>query len=264
MNRLFRCFVIVLLGVMPLPVVGAGQSGAVVIHGKGESPERVKAIMNALRLENVLVAAPELPWSARRLYDRPASDADAEVDAAIAQLRSDGARRVYIIGESLGASYALRYASRPGVTGIVAIAPNHAPESPLYIRSYADDIRKARDLIASGRPQALLEFLDVIWGDRRNRITTSARSFLSYFDPTGPLNMTSIVQGVRRDVLVLWIVPQGDSVQRQYSLDLYQRLPKNPGSRLVELPVQYINVAGASVPAIVQWMRDTVPYIQNE
>lgn len=265
MNRLLGSIAVALWGLVALPAAGAGLSGAVVMHGQGESPSQVADLVSALQRENVLVVAPELPWSGRRSYDRSATDADAQVDAAISGLRDQGARRVYLIGHSLGASYALRYGSRPGVNGIVAIAPNHAPESPLYITSFANEVRRARELIAQGKPQAILEFLDLHWGSLRTRATATARSFLSYFDAAGPMNMTRNVQALRPDVLVLWIVPLGgDRGARQSALDLYKSLPYNAGSRLVELPVDYRNVTSASVPTIVDWMQDTVAYIRTD
>lgn len=265
MSRTLRWLSVALLVLLAWPAWSAGRSGAVVLHGKAESPDRVADLVSALQRENVFVAAPEVPWSGRRRYDRSVPEADQEIDAVIAGLRDQGARRVYLIGHGIGASYALRYGSRPGVTGIVAIAPDHAPESPLYVNSFANDIRRARDLITSGKPQALFDFLDLFWGNQRGRATTTARSFLSYFDADGPMNMTRNVQALRRDVLVLWIVPLGgERGVRQSTLDLYQRLPPNPGNRLLELPVQFTRVASAAVPAIVEWMRDTVAFLPSE
>lgn len=264
MNGLLQWFAAALLAFIALPGSGAGLSGALVLHGKGESPDRVAELVHALRLENVIVAAPEMPWSARRLYDRSVPEADAEIDAAIKGLREQEARRVYLIGHSLGASYAVRYGSRPGVNGIVAIGPDHTPENPRYINTFANDIRRARELIAAGRPRTVFEFFDLLWGNRRSRVTTSAQTFVSYFDADGAMNMTRNAQALRRDVLVLWIVPSGDPAARQSALDLYQRLPQNAGSRLVELPVDYSKVMSASVPTILGWMRDTVAHIQTD
>lgn len=265
MKRLLNLIAVALLGLTALPVFAAGQSGAVIMHGQGETPSHVDELASALRRENVIVLAPELPWSGRRSYNRSVTDADAQIDAAIADVKTQGARRVYLIGQGLAASYALRYGSRPGVNGIVAIAPNHAPESSLYATSFRDEIRRAREHVSQGRPQAILEFLDLQWGSLRNRATATAQSFLSYFDASGPMNMTRNVQALRPDVLVLWIVPQADSRgARAASVEAYQRLPYHPGSRLVELPVEYRSVSTGAVPAIVEWMRDTVAHIPGE
>jgi pimeloyl-ACP methyl ester carboxylesterase len=259
-----RSIAAVLLVLIALPVSGTGQHGALVLHGKGESPEQLAELVDTLRRENVAVAAPEMPWSRRRLYDRSAPEADAEVDAAVAGLLAHDASRVYLIGTGLGASYAVRYASRPGVTGIVALAPDHAPESPRYVNIFANDVRRARELISAGRPQSVFEFLDLLWNNLRTRMTTNPRTFLSYFDSEGPMNMTRNVQALRKDVFVLWIVPTGgDPGARQYALDLYKQIPFNPASQLVDLQVDYSKALYASVRTIVEWMNNTVQYIHE-
>ena len=265
MNCLLQWVACAVLAFIAVPASGAGMSGALVLHGKGESPESVAELVDTLRRENVIVAAPEMPWSGRRLYDRSVSEVDAEIDRAVAELRIHEAARVYLIGQGVGASYALRYGSRPGVNGIVAIAPDHAPESPRYINTFANDIRRARALITAGRPRTIFEFFDLLWGNRRTRATTSAQTFLNYFDADGPMNMMRNAQALRKDMLVLWIVPTGgDPAARQYALDVYQRIPFNPGSKLVEIPVDYSKAMYASVRTTVEWMGDTVAYIKNE
>jgi hypothetical protein len=78
------------------------------------------------------------------------------------------------------------------------------------------------------------------------------------------MNMMRNAQALRKDMLVLWIVPtRGDPAARQYALDVYQRIPFNPGSKLVELPVDYSKAMYASVRTTVEWMGDTVPYIRE-
>lgn len=127
MKKLSSWIAVLLLGLLALPASGAGQSGAVVLHAQGETPSQVSELASALQREGVLAIAPELPWMRGRSYNRPVTDADAQIDAAIANLKDQSDRRVYLIGHALGASYALRYASRPGVNGVGAIAANHAP-----------------------------------------------------------------------------------------------------------------------------------------
>lgn len=265
MKRLLCRIAVLLCGLLAQPASGAGQSGAVVMHGHGETPAQVAELTNALQREGVLAIAPELPWSGARSYSRSVTDADAQVDAAISNLKDQGARRVYLIGHGLGASYALRYASRPSVNGVVAIAPNHAPESPLYLSSFANDLKRARAFVAQGKPQTLLEFSDLSWDNLRSRALATAQSFLGYFDAAGPMNMTRNAQTVRPGVLVLWIVPQGNPRgTRQASIEAYKRLPYHVGSKLIELPIPYADIRAASVPNIVEWMRDSVAHIQTD
>jgi hypothetical protein len=240
------------------------MNGAVILHGSSETPQQVEALADALRRENVLVATPELAWSPRRLYDRRALDVDQEVDAAIAGLRNQGARRVYLIGQGVGANYALRFASRPGVTGVVAIAPGFAPESPFFAQSFADDLRRAREFIARGQPQALLDFLDWQWGNRRSRMRAPASAFLSYFDPAGPLNLTRNVEQLPDQALMLWVLPAEDPGAAQRANDAYARARVSPGSRIMPFPAGYQAALGGMSHMIVQWMKDTVPYIRTD
>ncbi|HEX2826824.1 MAG TPA: alpha/beta fold hydrolase [Burkholderiales bacterium] len=240
------------------------MNGAVILHGNGETPQTVAALADAMRRENLLVAIPELPWSARRFYDRGVPDAEREIDAAVAQVRNEGARRVYLIGLGVGANFALRSAARPGVTGIVAIAPGFAPESPLFAQSFADDLRRARDFVARGRPQEVLEFLDWQWGNRRNRTRAPASSFLSYFDPAGPLNLTRSVEQIPPQTLMLWILPAQDPGAEQRANELYARAHVNPGSRIVQLSASYQSAMTPTVRAIVDWMKDSTAYIRSD
>jgi hypothetical protein len=241
-----------------------GMNGAVILHGNSETPQQVADLADALRRENVLVATPELAWSSRRLYDRRALDVDQEIDAAISGLRVQGAQRVYLIGQGVGANYALRFASRPGVTGIVAIAPGFAPESPFFAQSFADDLRRARELIARGRPQELLEFLDWQWGNRRSRARAPASSFLSYYDPAGPLNLSRSVEQLPNQALMLWILPAEDPGAAQRANDAYARARVSPGSRIVPINSGYVGAMGATARTIIEWMKDTVPYIRTD
>ncbi|MEN3352561.1 MAG: hypothetical protein V7640_719, partial [Betaproteobacteria bacterium] len=70
MTGLLQWVAVALSGFIALPASGAGMSGALVLHGKGETSESVVDLADTLRRENVIVATPEMPWSARRLYDR--------------------------------------------------------------------------------------------------------------------------------------------------------------------------------------------------
>src|SRR5690242_13411699 len=107
-------------------VCAAADVGVVVMHGKWGSTKLVQPLSDALAREGFIVSTPEMPWSGRRLYDRTVADANAELDAQIGQLEAKGAKRVFVIGHSLGAAFAVEYAAHAPaavVAGIVAIAP---------------------------------------------------------------------------------------------------------------------------------------------
>src|SRR5262249_56826976 len=106
--------------------------GVVFLHGKGVWAGAFDGgIPAALEAEGAVAASPEMPWSLRRIYGATYEEAMREIDAAVAGLKGRGARRIVIIGHSLGANAAIGYAaSRHEVSAGVALSPGTLPEAP--------------------------------------------------------------------------------------------------------------------------------------
>lgn len=233
------------------------EIGAVVLHGKWGSPLRaIDGLVAALEHEQILVRAPEMPWSRTRLYDKAVDAADAEMDAEIAKLRDRGAKQIFLIGHSLGANFALHYASRAPVTAVVAIAPGHRPESPAFMKAVGAEVQSARAMVAGGKSAETVSFLDLNTG-RQEQMRASAASFLSYFDPEGPLNMTRNVASMKPDIPTLWIIPtREDARLRTAVVGLYSNLPRNAGTRMAEPDADHVGAPAASVKIVIDWLRE--------
>jgi pimeloyl-ACP methyl ester carboxylesterase len=235
----------------------AGDVAAIVMHGKWGTPDGpVSAVAQALLREGYIVVAPEMPWSRRRLYDRTVEETDTQIDAEIAKLRAGGAKHVFLVGHSLGAAYALHYAGRAEVSGVVVIAPGHRPENARFAEWFRDDVRKARELVAAGTPGEIVSFTDLNTGGRRDRLSASAAAVVSYFDPAGPLNMSRNVSSLKPSAPVLWLVPTREEPgPRQGVFALYKQLPVHAATRLVEPDSDHLNAPAASAPAIIEWLH---------
>lgn len=230
--------------------------GVVVMHGKWGSPQRnVSELASALQRRGFLVANPEMPWSGRRRYDKSVGEADAEIDTEMAKLRDQGAKQIFLAGHSLGAAFALHYATRTTINGIVAIAPGHRPEGKVYVELLGDDVKKARVLAASGKSDEQVWFVDLNTGNRRDRIKASVASFLSYFDPAGPMNMARNVTTVKPGVPVLWLVPAREEQQlRGGVVSLYNKLPPNPGNKFLEPESDHLQAPAVAISQIIDWI----------
>lgn len=236
----------------------AAEMGAVVIHGKWGSPDgNMIPLIAELQRAGIDVAAPEMPWSRRRLYDAPVEDADRTVDAEIVRLRERGARKIFVVGQSMGSAYAIRYAARTEVTGVVAIAPGHRIEVGRIMQGLAADVQKARELVAAGKGGERFGFTDFNSGGRRSFVRTTAAAFLSYFDPAEAFNMARNVQNVKPNVPVLWLVPsREDEPLRSGLVALYEKLPKNAGTRFGEPQSDHLGAPAAAASMAVEWIRD--------
>lgn len=247
---------------LPLSIQGASLDstiGVVVMHGKWGSPKQhVNVLADALQNQGFLVANPEMPWSRRRSYDKGVEGADAEIDAEIAKLRSLGATQIFLAGHSLGAAFALHYAARTSVSGIIAIAPGHRPEGKVFVDMLAGDVKKARELVASQKGDELVSFIHRETGNRRESLKAGATVFLSYFDPAGPMNMTRNVTLVKPGTPVFWIVPtREEQPARGFVVAYFDKLPPNPGNKFFEPDSDHLNAPPAAALQTIDWIRTT-------
>ena len=258
MRRCVSFLVALLVAVASIAHASASDMGAVVLHGKWGSPGagNMRPLIEALEQAGVKVSAPEMPWSGERLYDATVTAAVAQLDGEIAKLRSAGARKVFVIGQSLGAAFGIHYATRGTFDGLVAIAPGHRTENPFWVKRYAREVSAARDLVKTGRAREPVGFLDLNTGDRRRQLNAPAEAFLSFFDVDGPLNMTRNVRAINEKLPVLWIVPRHeDPRSRPDVLALYTDLRKHAATRLAEPESEHLNAPAASATIVIEWLR---------
>lgn len=262
-SRLVRCLLLLMAAALFAPLATAadnGSVGVVLLHGKWGAPERViDGLAAELRRKGFRVVTPEMPWSGRRLYDKSAEEAMAEIEAGITALRANGAKRIVLAGHSLGAAAALAYASRHALDAVVAIAPGHIPEGKRVRSLLAGSVTKAKEMVAAGKGDETEVFEDINTGDRHRSLKTSARAYLSYFDPDGPMRFSRNTADVKGNAPVLWIVPAGEEQPlRNAVMSFYQRLPANPATRLYEPPGTHIAAPGNASAEIAGWIETVV------
>ena len=156
------CSMVFLLSLFMLAAVmlpnsfAAGQPerlGIVLLHGKTGEPFNPNMIEAArpLKQAGFLLEVPEMPWSKTRYIDKPYDQALNEIDQAVARLKAKGATKIVIAGLSMGGDAALAYAAYHGhIDGLILLSPAHTPDSDYFLNNFADDIAKAKTMIAAG------------------------------------------------------------------------------------------------------------------
>lgn len=240
------------------PLVAAAQApklGAVVMHGKGGTPLRfVSDLADGLEAKGFLVANLEMPWSGSRNYDVDTEAADRQLDAAIAGLKARGATKIFVMGHSLGGLFALHYATRTPVDGVVAIAPGGSVDSQVYRDQVGESLARARKLVAEGKG-AEKQRLEDYEGSRRNYTVVSPPSaYVTWFDPDGAMGMGRTLREFPSSVPVLWVSPIGDypGLRRNASTN-FARLPRNALHRFAEPNADHLGAPRASIPLILEW-----------
>jgi pimeloyl-ACP methyl ester carboxylesterase len=233
--------------------------GVVYLHGKAAWPGALNGgILSALEDEGALVATPEMPWSFHRRYAATYDQAMTEIDAVVADLKAKGATRIVIIGHSLGANAAIGYAARrPGLAGIVALAPGHLPEADPMREFVADAVARAKESIATGQGNVPQSFPDMAQG---LPLTTTATPivYLSMFDPDGPAVIpknAAAMGAAAKPVPLLWIVGKLDPIDRRGPEYAFDAAAKNPKSKYIEVFAGHLTTPLAARKQVVEWIN---------
>ena len=233
--------------------------GIVYLHGKASWPGALNGgILDSLQDEGALIATPEMPWSFHRRYAATYDQAMTEIDAAVAGLRAKGARRIVIIGHSLGANAAIGYAARrPDIAGVVALAPGHLPETGRMRSFVSDAVARAKQLIAAGKGDVPQSFPDMAQGIPL--VTTATPTvYLSMFDPEGPAVIpknAAMIGAQPHPVPLLWVAGKLDPIDRRGPEYAFDAAAKNPKSKYVEVFAGHLTTPLAARKQVVDWIN---------
>ena len=239
------------------PANAAASLGVVLLHGKTGSPVQFAKLSAALSAAGYAVAAPELCWSKKRIFDKSFADCMKEVDAAVDQLRSGGATAVVVAGASQGAVAALAYCTtRSGLAGIVAMAPAADPTNLAQYPGFAEGLKTANALVKAGKGDVITSIKDVVSGNNA-AVTTTPNIYLSFHGPDSPV---ATIKGMMAKTLphlklpVLWISGTRDDSQAMAPA-AFATIPKNALSRIVTVDADHAGTPDVSAEAMIAWLK---------
>lgn len=234
------------------------QTGIVVMHGKGGSPDRLVGDLAAgLAGKGMLVANLEMPWSGKRHYDKDVAAAEQEVTAALSELRSKGAKKLFVAGHSQGAVFALHYASRNPLDGLIIIAPGGNVATGFYQQQVGASVARARSLVASGKGDERGEFDEYEGGKGNWTVNTTAAIYLVWFDHEGAMNQEKSSRALPKTLPVLHVAPTADyPALLRAKQAMFSALPANPLTRLYEPDTDHRGAPRASIDEILRWTTE--------
>jgi acetyl esterase/lipase len=247
----------VLIAVVALALSFDAQStesevGIVLMHGKwgGPTAPPVQALATALRARGFKVVTPSMPWSGRRMYDVDYPAALSEVEAATKTLRENGAKRIIVAGHSFGANASIAYAaSGRDMDGVMAIAPGHVPD----LLNFGASVARARRMIADGKADETGPFDDSNQGQNRT-INTTARIYLSFFDPEGMAAMPKSASAISKPVPFLWVVGTQDGIIRHGESYVFSKVPKHASNKYLVVGADHRGTPEVAATQIIEWI----------
>jgi pimeloyl-ACP methyl ester carboxylesterase len=249
------------LPLLPAHAQAPAPVGVLLLHGKnpgGPASPGYTGLMSAFGREGWPALLPDMPWSRNRYLAGHWDQAMAEVDTHVQALRTKGAQKIVIAGHSMGCPAAMGYAARGGdVQALVLLAPGHAPRHYQGMRntSVKDSVAQAKRLVADGKGDVQERFRDINQG-RDINVVTSAKNYLSFFDPDSEAEMGVSAPRVPATLPVLLAVGDKDPLFTTIRAYAYDRLPANPRSRYLEVGGGHLETPNEALQPVVQWIKE--------
>ena len=253
MSKRFIAFLLTLITLVPAMHAAAAPPdvGVVLLHGKWGRPQNVLPLARQLESAGYPAQAPEMAWSARRLYDVDYPAALKEIEKHVSQLRARGAKRVIIAGQSMGANAAVAYAySGLDADGLVLMSPGHFPERGMG-RRVREHVARARAMAAGGQADESAGFVNQ---GRSATITATARNYLSYFDAEGLGASTRNIRSLARPIPLLLAIGTRDPFYPDAKA-MFDSAPVHRASRYLVLETDHANVPAAVAPELLKWLE---------
>jgi pimeloyl-ACP methyl ester carboxylesterase len=230
--------------------------GIVLMHGKNGTPHGyIATLAGSLRRAGLQVETPEMPWSKNRIYAKSYDDSMLEIDEAVNRLKSKGAIRIVIAGQSLGANAALGYAARrEGLSGVIVLAAGHFPSVDNFQKKTGYSWKKAKKMVDAGKGEKRGRFADINQG-RRSKRSTTANIFLSWFDPNGPAVFRNNAKSIKEGTALLWVSGTSDHYAMIIGTSKFDLAPKNARNKYVQIDADHRNTPTKSINIVSEWLR---------
>jgi pimeloyl-ACP methyl ester carboxylesterase len=238
--------------------------GVLMLHGKAPGSNttphmsRLKAMLEDA---GMLVLYPDMPWSRGRYLDGNWDMAMAEMAVHAKTLRGQGATAIVVAGHSMGVPAAMGFAARGcDVQALVLLAPGHVPARYYTFQqntSVRESVDEARKLVAAGKGDARERFYDINQG-KQQPVVTTAKDYLSYFDPASDADMGVSAPRIPAGTPVLTVVGDDDGISKYARAYFVDKLPANPKSQYLEVKANHLSTPMVASEAVVQWIKSAV------
>ncbi|MEO8024380.1 alpha/beta hydrolase [Polaromonas sp.] len=245
----------------PLTAAAQQRIGVLMLHGKNPGSNQDPNFgpsKGVFERQGWLVRFPDMPWSRGRYLDGHWDKAMAEMASEVKALRDAGATHIVLVGHSLGAPAALSHAARGGdVQALVLLAPGHIPLGyytypPLKV--VRESVDEARAQVAAGKGDSRERFSDINQG-RQQTVITTAKDFLSYFDPSSDAEMSVTAPRVPAGTPVMTVIGEKDPLFSRIKTYYVDKLPANPKNKYLEVPGGHLDTPRVASDEIIQWIK---------
>jgi pimeloyl-ACP methyl ester carboxylesterase len=249
---------------IPRSAFAAERIGVLILHGKNPgspSSPQYAPVSTAMERNGWLVAMPDMPWSRNRYLQGHWDGAMAEIAQHVKALQDKGATRIVLLGHSMGVPAAMSHAARGGVAhALVLLAPGHVPQSyftATQLSAVRDSIQTARTMVAEGKGDSSERFIDINQG-RQLPVVTSAKNFLSYFDPESDADMGVTAPKLPAGLPVFTAIGEKDPLARSVRRYYVDKLPTHSMTQFHEVSGGHLDTPQVALEQVLAWIPKAV------
>jgi pimeloyl-ACP methyl ester carboxylesterase len=247
-----------------VPAAAQERIGVLMLHGKnpGSNMDPNFGIMKPnFESQGWVVAFPDMPWSRGRYLDGGLDKAMAEIASHVKSLRDKGATKIVIVGHSIGVPAGMAHAARGGdVDALVLLAPGHIPLGYYTypkLKVVHDSIDEARAFVAAGKGDSRERFSDINQG-RQQTVVSTAKDYLSYFDPTSDAEMSVTAPRMPAKVAVMTVVGEKDPLFKFIKSYYVDKLPANSKDKYLEVSGGHLETPRVASDEVIAWIKSAV------
>ena len=248
----------------PQPAIamsGKSKAGIVVLHGNGPPTKHIEDLVYKLKSSKFLVSHPEMPWSENRHYDAPVDDAVEQTNWALGELKERGAKKLFLVGHGKGGVFALYFASKYPVDGLIAIAPGGNVGGKKFREKLQGSVEKAKKMISSGEGNQKTTLQDLEGSRGVTNIQAPPAAYFTWFDPDGAMNSKKSAQRINANVPILWIVPRDDyEGLKKVNIPMFDLFPENAKTRFYEPSADHKKAPYEAANEIIKWVSEISNY----
>ncbi|WP_170303674.1 alpha/beta fold hydrolase [Reyranella soli] len=207
----------------------------------------------------IKVIVPSMPWG-QGGWEKISVTPDqvfGMIDGYASQLRAEGAQRIVVGGQSLGANVALSYAvARQNVAGVVMAAPGHSPQgSSNRNPTIRDAVDQACQLAKSGQGNQSFSGLDENQGNSV-RVSTTAAVYCAWMNPRGLASMPTQASQLPANIPLMVIIGTKDPSFGFTEANIYRPAARNPYSKYVVIDGgDHRNTDHSASQRIIDWIK---------
>ncbi|MDP3413146.1 MAG: alpha/beta hydrolase, partial [Polaromonas sp.] len=120
-----------------------------------------------------------------------------------------------------------------------------------------DSINEARALVAAGKGDSRERFSDINQG-RQQTVVTTAKDFLSWFDPTSDAEMSVTAPRIPATVPAMTVIGEKDPLFKLVRAYYVDKLPANPKNKYLEVSGGHLDTPRVASDDIVAWIKTAV------